>query len=461
MWGDSDEEEETGQGSTPRDTAGNAQEPAPESKTAVPKSENGDPPAEATEEEKNRAAEKIQAVQRGNAARQELTDKQEAAAKIQAVQRGNAVRKEKKEKDEAAAKIQAIQRGNQERAELKEKKEAAAKIQAIQRGNAVRKEMEENGGKPPAEKAPSPKKEMHPKYSVSPGARKKPKPPIRSDVTGPPPPTPDKYVYATTNRERTLDQSQHGQARIKQRELQAPSAELHKKSCLRRLRLPASIPSVPVILVIGDLASLQDEEQQKMLSFFSKGILRAAAGVGALVVDSGLASGPCAASPPEEYADYCRKVCTLGVSPANTEDPLSRYHTHQLILSDFDGWEKDQGNFVAHKIAFARRLAGRCRVACVLINNGYTSWAEMVEVSRLGFPTVIIENSGDLADEIATAVKNNQTPDLNLKEIISSSTCMVLDDGCQPADLAALLQLHLTMDLLSIRSQGPLSGRSK
>ena len=57
-----------------------------------------------TSSEEDQAAAKIQAVQRGNAARQELKDKQEAAAKIQAVQRGNAARQELKDKQEAAAK---------------------------------------------------------------------------------------------------------------------------------------------------------------------------------------------------------------------------------------------------------------------------------------------------------------------------------------------------------------------
>ena len=43
---------------------------------------------EPTEEQKAEAATKIQAVQRGKAARQEMQAKQEAATKIQAVQRG-------------------------------------------------------------------------------------------------------------------------------------------------------------------------------------------------------------------------------------------------------------------------------------------------------------------------------------------------------------------------------------
>ena len=459
MWGDSDDEIET----VPTlDAQEKAVEPGIRENKEAPTKE-----LESTNEaeEKTEAAAKIQAVQRGNQARKEIAEKQEAAAKIQAVQRGNQARKEIAEKQEAAAKIQAIQRGNLARQEIQDRQEAAEKIQAIQRGRQVRQEMQANGGKPPVARDPVPprKKQVRPDRKTSAKFNKEPVPKRQTAYvkdTGPAPPTPSQFLYAASNRERTMDQAQYGQARIKQRVVQAPSSELHKKSCLRNMKLPKSIPAVPVILVMGDLASLENDHQQKMFDLFTKGILRAAASVGALVVDTGLASGPCAASPPEEYADFCRKVCTVGISPSNTEDPLSKYHTHQLVLTDFNGWEDGQGAFVKHKVAMVRRLAGQCRVVTVLINNGYTTWTELIEVSRQGWPTVVIENSGDLADEIANATKTNQVFDLNIKEIVSSDTVMVLDKGCQPSDLAALLQLHLTMDLLTLRNQGPLS-RSK
>ena len=121
-------------------------------------------------------------------------------------------------------------------------------------------------------------------------------------------------TYTVSHRDRTTEQSKHGQARIKQRVLEAPSTELHKKSCLKRLKLPLGIPSIPVIVVMGDLSSLDDDPQRKMLDYFSQGILRAAASVDGLVVDSGLASGPCACSPAKEYVDFVRKVCILGIS---------------------------------------------------------------------------------------------------------------------------------------------------
>ena len=104
--------------------------------------------------------------------------------------------------------------------------------------------------------------------------------------------------------------------------------------------MPLGIPSIPIIVVMGDLSSLDDDPQRKMLDYFSQGILRAAASVDGLVVDSGLASGPCACSPTKEYVDFVRKVCILGISPSGTDEPLSRYHTHQLVVSDFNGFDE-------------------------------------------------------------------------------------------------------------------------
>eukprot|EP01043_Picozoa_sp_COSAG02_P038580 COSAG02_NODE_2985_length_7617_cov_28.128226_3_plen_1254_part_00 len=92
------------------------------------------------------AAQKIQAMQRGKAARKELNEQKEAATKMQAVQRGRQGRVEaqtRKEEGDAATRVQAMQRGRQSRRELEEQKGAATKIAAIQRGKMSRQELEE------------------------------------------------------------------------------------------------------------------------------------------------------------------------------------------------------------------------------------------------------------------------------------------------------------------------------
>ena len=378
------------------------------------------------------------------------------------------------EKAEAAAKIQAVQRGKAARQDLKNKQEAATKIQAVQRGKMARKEAQEkkqqeenndnddDGGwgdddddKVVEEKQPEPEKKVEVKAPVKPA--RKPSKPKRSPrkspsaSSGKPVKSGDK-VYVVSHRDRTFEQARVGQARIKQRTLEAPSSELHKKSCLRRLKLPLGIPSIPIIVVIGDLASLDDDPQRRMLDYFTQGILRAAASIGALVVDSGLASGPCGSAPTPEYVDFVRKVCILGISPTDTEEPLSRYHTHQLVVSDFQGFEKQQGEFVKHKLGMVRRLAGKSRVVGVFVNNGHTAFSEVVEFSRMGYPTVVVEGSGDLADELCSSIDSGRSDNLHVKEMLGTNLLMKLNKDCKPADLAALLQLCLTVDLVGLNA---------
>ena len=356
----------------------------------------------------------------------ELTEEQkvEAATKIQAVQRGKAVRQEMQAREEAATKIQAVQRGKMTRETMKQ--------EAVDNSNAQKETT-----KPKPSPAPARRQQASKETKTSPAKKS-----VRSDGT---------YdTYTVSHRDRTTEQSKIGQARIKQRVLEAQSYELHKKSCLRRLKLPLGIPSIPIIVVMGDLSSLDDDPQRKMLDYFSQGILRAAASVDGLVVDSGLASGPCACSPAKEYVDFVRKVCILGISPSGTDEPLSRYHTHQLVISGFDGFHEEHGRFVKNKIDMIRRLAGACRVVGVFINNGHTAFTEIVELTRYRIPTIVLEGSGDLADELCESIASDRSENRIVKKLLDSKRLMKLDKSCNPADLAALLQLCLTTDIVGL-----------
>ena len=87
---------------------------------------------------------RIQATQRGKAARQELAEQATAAASIQAVQRGKSTRRRRQavREDGAAAKLQATARGRAARRELEDQKAAATKIAAVQRGKSTRRERQ-------------------------------------------------------------------------------------------------------------------------------------------------------------------------------------------------------------------------------------------------------------------------------------------------------------------------------
>ena len=70
---------------------------------------------------------------------QQAMSEDKAAMKIQAVQRGRVARREMHERQQAAMKIQSVHRGRQQRKEMKEREEAAIKIQSVHRGRAQRK----------------------------------------------------------------------------------------------------------------------------------------------------------------------------------------------------------------------------------------------------------------------------------------------------------------------------------
>ena len=173
------------------------------------------------------------------------------------------------QKAEAATKIQAVQRGKAVRQKMQAREEAATKFQAVQRGKVTRETMKQedvddsNAQKETTKPKPSPATPR--RQQASKETKRSPcQMSVRSDGT---------YdTYTVSHRDRTTEQSKHGQARIKQRVLEAHSYELHKKSCLRRLKLPLGIPSIPIIVVMGDLSSLDDDPQRKMLDYFSQGI---------------------------------------------------------------------------------------------------------------------------------------------------------------------------------------------
>ena len=254
------------------------------------------------------------------------------------------------------------------------------------------------------------------------------------------------------------DERKHGR---RQRHLLAPTKELHKKSFLRRLQLPEKIPSVPVIVILGDLASLEDDATNRLRDFYRDGILRTAAQIDALVIDGGLESGVAAIEPRSESYNQVQHVCQLGISPNGITDPLSRSHSHQLVISDFNGWDDRQVEFVKHKFSMIRRLAGTCRVVCVLMNNGHTAWGETLEAVRLEIPIVVMQGSGDLANEIIYAKMTGQCHDFNMREVVNSGQLVVFNAEASESDLAMVVRLHATIDILGIQRGSIMRDRAR
>lgn len=100
-----------------------------------------------------------------------------------------------------------------------------------------------------------------------------------------------------------------------------------------------------------------------------------------------------------------------------------------------------------------RRLAGNCRVVCVMMNNGHTAWTEALQATRFGWPLVLVQGSGDLANEIIYAKLTGQSYDFNVREIVGSGKAVVFNSGNTAAELATLIELHLVYDVFGIKNQ--------
>ena len=188
------------------------------------------------------------------------------------------------------------------------------------------------------------------------------------------------YETPAESRNRTNARNRSNAFRDDQRYVEAPSSDLSGSNLLRYIRplgrgavvtsLQSSdisrgkvygIPqhgrideavSTPIVVIIGDGATLSDSQLYTSERLYLDGVLRAASTSGALVVDSGLASSISSAPGPHwpNRRDYCRNVQQLGVSPAAIEESLSKYHTHHIVMDDFQGWQDRQDEFVRHKV---------------------------------------------------------------------------------------------------------------
>merc|ERR1711871_1877499 len=100
-----------------------------------------------------------------------------------------------------------------------------------------------------------------------------------------------------------------------------------------------------------------------------------------------------------------------------------------------------------------RRLAGTCRIVCVLANNGHTAWGETIEAIRLGIPVILVQGSGDLANEIIYAKMTGQCYDFNIRQIVNDGNTCVLNSDCSEAELYSLIALNLVYDVQGIKKQ--------
>jgi hypothetical protein len=215
----------------------------------------------------------------------------------------------------------------------------------------------------------------------------------------------------------------------------------------RKARLVIARPGVPtsdllsklglkdveaVICLSGSADSLADEVKPHLLQLFSRGIVRAAFDNNALILDGGTQSGVMDLMG-EALADRDHQAVLLGVAPfdlarypgkpetnvAESSAQLDPNHTHFLLTEGHEWGDETRRMFEVadHLTSHSGGVASGKKIPSTMILAGGNlkgiARKEVLQAVRRGWPVIVIEESGELADRIAFYLRN---PDETIKE---------------------------------------------
>lgn len=205
-----------------------------------------------------------------------------------------------------------------------------------------------------------------------------------------------------------------------------------------------------LLLLIGGAAGLDATQQGQLSTLVSRGVARACATSSTLILDGGTKSGIMELIG-QGVAEQGRKTPLLGVAPrgkvtypggppAGSIDggaELDPNHSH-FVLAPSDTW----GSEIDLLFALAEVLAQGIPVIALLVNGGEGAKHEALQIVRHGWPLLVVEGSGRLADEIATLVqgKTDAIQDAALAEILAQGHIDVFSIKQSPEALVRLLQ---------------------
>lgn len=194
-----------------------------------------------------------------------------------------------------------------------------------------------------------------------------------------------------------------------------------------------------LLLVMGGADKVGAEVMSRLEEMFARGIEGAAAQAGALVIDGGTDSGVMRLMG-RAIAGGGRRTPLLGVSPGGLvsypradegggeglqggergpeegRTPLEPNHTH-FVLVESDRW----GGETEMIFRLAEELGRGVPVLTLVVNGGPIVKDEVLHSVRQGWPVVLVEGSGRMADEIARLWRQRpaRVDDPALEEIIT------------------------------------------
>ena len=212
-----------------------------------------------------------------------------------------------------------------------------------------------------------------------------------------------------------------------------------------------------LIMIIGGADNVDESLNLLLVQLFSRGIARTAAETGAMIIDGGTKAGVMELMG-LGVADRGGRSILLGVAPAGRVTyprgpkegsipdgaPLDPNHSH-FVLADCDKWGCED----TVMFELAQALAQRTPVVTILVNGGEHSKNEVLKSIRQGWPLIIIEKTGRLADEIAAfwkeKVETKKDPcieDPVMAEIIADGNIQLFPLDCPLEKMDTLIHDH-------------------
>lgn len=205
--------------------------------------------------------------------------------------------------------------------------------------------------------------------------------------------------------------------------------------------------SQALIMIAGGAANLNEALAPHLAKLCSDGITRAAAHTHAMIIDGGTQAGVMEILG-QSLVEHHHKITLLGVAPAamvtypgapqvrqelmSDSAPLDPNHSH-FVLVESDMW----GGETETMYALAEALSEHIPVMTLIVNGGTITKTEALRSIRYGWPLLVIEGSGRLADEIAGqwGKKSAQIEDEEEREIIAEGNICLFPAMGSPNDL--------------------------
>ncbi len=204
-----------------------------------------------------------------------------------------------------------------------------------------------------------------------------------------------------------------------------------------------------VLLVVGGARGMDESQMRRLAPHFSRVVARAAGVAGMLVVDGGTASGVMQILG-EAVADRGRLTPLLGVAPRGktiypggpppeegvTGSPLEPNHSH-FVLTPGRQWSDATPWLIDLVAGFASKVP----VQVLVVNGGSIAKNDVLQSVRRGWPILVIEGTGRLADDIAALADEapERIPDPALAEILSDGNIRLFSIDGSSDDFEQLL----------------------